>query len=1079
MISKQLGGILIWMLLSISLTSQAQNRAVFVINILHNDYKHKQDEDSLTFSRFTFLKKGATFNELYDSLQKMKGYSFQAVGLDNYNIKADCNLKNASIEECLQFIETRFHINYERYGSFIKFFPKKPGEKTNTQPEETPRYAVMQSVTKYYDGYQSYERNKAPGAYQLPDSPTYKPMVAPHDVGQLLLGITFQGAISTRDRYGLSLTSQRGRNSLFGNYKPTFSINGFSFHHYLELLNPFDLNMPTILEDAVSGAMQGSESANGVFATTSKKFEAKGLSVNYIQGISWYGGTDLYYLKPLDASTLLGLRQLGVNVGPLAGITTETKASLLMQKLAGSSVNKATLQAELDQLGNNNLMKEIKEKEYRHRMDNQTYLSVGFGKKAFRLYGSIGYDKIGLAEKGNGWSRTTSLLNMSYKPGKFYYELTTMGTLIEESRNFTPVPVRESYLSLNNLDGSEAAIPYKYPFEFTSTDKYAVFSYKPLEEARLADNQIDQRFYLLNGKIGYAAGRHLQFSMAGQYAYSDYDFSRVYNSNSFVARDLINEYKQSDGTYPIPQADIRDRDWVVNKSYGIRPEIDYVIKNDNFSLLAFMAGEIKSYSVHANTDRLYNFNSNSPVDIDFNKAYTLALDPAKKERIPNPSINSDSLNNFASLLGSLLATYRDKYTLSMKLRNDRSNRFSEDLNRLGVCLWSLGGAWHIKEEFLRKNKLITDLSVRGGYGANGNIDYSMPPLQTISATSQTGVYGIDYPQTPRLRAEKLYVLNLGLDFQIKQWLKGRVDYYQKRASNLLNTGSWNPTTGFSFIKSNSGKLKGSGIEINLQTNNINLFDNLSYGAQFLFSHNTNKVTSPNVVNLQAFQIVEQMGTVPLQGYATDALFAYRAAKLDHNTGEPQGILGGEPSKSYDSIRSSTDGSGITYVGSSVPMSVFNVSQRFVFKKKFVFAFLITGRLNYVVHVPALNYYSLYNNLDGGSAAYNNRWKVVGDEERTTVPALLFPLNQNRDLVYSYNETNFVRADNIRLQNLQVGYSWNNVMVSRWKCKRIDFIASFDNIKILYKRKHLGIDPDVPGGAYPNLRSITFSLNAQF
>ncbi|AEV97828.1 hypothetical protein A4D02_15720 [Niastella koreensis] len=1079
MISTQLGGILIWMFLSIGLTSQAQNSVVFVRNNLHNDYKHKQNEDSLSFSRFTFLKKGATFNELYDSLQKMKGYSFQAVGLDNYNIKADCNLKNASIEECLHFIETKFHINCERFGSFIKFSPKKPGEKTKSQPEETPRYDIMQSVTKYYDGYQSYERDKAPGAYQLPDSPTYKPMVAPHDVGQLLLGITFQGAISTSDRYGLSLTSQRGRNTLFGNYKPTFSINGFTFNHYLELLNPFDLNMPTILEDAVSGAVQGSESANGVFATTSKKFEAKGLSVNYIQGVSWYGGTDLNCLKPLDASTLLELRQLGVNAGPMAGITTETKASLLMQKLAGSPVNKDTLQAELDQLGNNNMMKEIKEKDYRHQMDNQTYLSVGFGKKAFRLYGSIGYDKIGLAEKGNAWSRTTSLLNMSYKPGKCYYELTAMGTLMKEYRNFTPVPVRESYLSLYNPDGSEAAIPFKYPFEAISTPQYAVYSYKPLEEARLADNQIDQRFYLLNGKIGYAAGRHLQFSMAAQYGYSDYDFSRVYNSNAFLTRDLINDYKQPNGTYPIPQADIRDRDWVVNKSYGIRPEIDYMINNDNFSLAAFMAGEKKCYSVHANTDRLYNFNSNSPVDIDYNTEYALALDPGKKERIPNPSINKDSLNNFASLLGSLLATFKDKYTLSMKLRNDRSNRFSEDLNRWGVCLWSIGGAWHIKEEFFRKNKLISDLSVRGGYGANGNIDYSMPPLQTISATQQTGVYGIDYPQTPRLRVEKLHVLNLGLDFQIKQWMKGRIDYYQKKANNLLNTGSWNPTTGFSYVKSNSGKLKGSGVEINLQTNNINISDNLSYCAQFLFSYNTNKVTSPNVEKLQANQIVEQMGSIPMQGYAADALFAYRAAKLDHNTGEPQGILGGEPSKNYDSIRSSTDRSGITYVGSSVPRSVFNFSQRFVFKKKFVFSFLITGRLNYVVHVPALSYYSLYNNLDGGSAAYYNRWKVVGDEERTNVPALVFPLNQNRDLVYTYNETNFVRGDNIRLQNLQLGYSWNNVMINRWKCKRIDFIASFDNIKILYKKRHLGIDPDVPWGAYPNPRSITFSLNALF
>jgi hypothetical protein len=83
------------------------------------------------------------------------------------------------------------------------------------------------------------------------------------------------------------------------------------------------------------------------------------------------------------------------------------------------------------------------------------------------------------------------------------------------------------------------------------------------------------------------------------------------------------------------------------------------------------------------------------------------------------------------------------------------------------------------------------------------------------------------------------------------------------------------------------------------------------------------------------------------------------------------------------------------------------------------------------------------------------------------------------MVYAYNETNFVRADNIRLQNLQMGYSWDNVKLPKVNCKRLDLIISLNNVGILYKANRRGIDPDVAKGAYPNPRSISFSLNAQF
>jgi len=1079
--SKQLGGILGLMLLFVSV--RAQYSSALMRSVLKSDISQVQSKDSLAFSMFTYQKKGARFIEIFDSLQKTKGYTFLEIDLRNYPKKADCSLRNASIEDCIRFIETNYDIDCNRSGTLFTFFLRSAKGNTDLGTIPGSMYQMMPAVIKYNDGYQDIEKKNAPGAYLKPDSPTYRPNIAAHDLPEYINGTIYQGVISTPDQFGYSFSPVRGTNTLNGNNKPQFVFDGFSFNHDLRLLNPNDLNVPTILLDAAAGAVQGSDASNSVFVTTPKKFDSKGFSVNFINGTTWHFGKNLDYQGPLSADSLLELRRLGVEHGPFNNISTETLADILWTNIKDPNSNKDSAQSILSQLSKKNLTKQIKEADYQHRIDNITHLSVGFGKNAFRFYGSLGYNIARMPEKGNEWQRATSMLNGSYNRNKLYIELTACGTLIKEFRNYISVPVRESYLSLLDADGSEAAFPFKYPYSFTSTTEGDAFKYRPLEESRLAHNQIDQRFYLLNSKIGYAITRHVQASMAAQCSYSDYDYQRIHDPQSFFTRDLVHQFKQADGnggyTYPIPQAAIADRNFTATRNYGFRPQIDAKFSVNDFSINSFIAGEVKSYSMKATAGRRYGYGLDAPVHINLDTLYTSFLDPNKKESIPNPLDNMDSVNNFQSLLGSVMATYKDKFTGSFKIRRDQSNRFSSEVNRKGIYLWSVGAAWHVsRQDFLKDNKTITDLSLRGGYGANGNIDFSMPPIQTIRSATQTGVYTIDYPKTPNLGSEKLYILDFGIDFQLGQWLKGQVDYYLKRGSNLVYNGNWNPITGFPYIRNNSGSLRGSGIEINLQTNTINLDDDFSYGAQLLFSHTSNKVTSKNAVRQPASLIVEQGRPVPLEGYSADALFAYRAAKLDAVTGEPRGYLNDTISKKYTEIRNSQDEFTITYVGSAVPRYVFHFSHRFCYKKHLALSFLVTGRLGYVTYVKGLNYFTLFNDLDGGTADYNRRWKAPGDEEHTTVPALLFPLNRDRDMVYAYNETNYARADNIRLQNLQISYYWDNIKLIGM-CKRLDLSISLNNVGFLYKANRRGIDPDVLPGNYPNPRSITFSLNAQF
>ena len=63
--------------------------------------------------------------------------------------------------------------------------------------------------------------------------------------------------------------------------------------------------------------------------------------------------------------------------------------------------------------------------------------------------------------------------------------------------------------------------------------------------------------------------------------------------------------------------------------------------------------------------------------------------------------------------------YKDRYMLTATIRFDGSSRFGSD-SKWGTFP-SVGLAWRASEEdFLKGNKVITDLKIRGSYGVTGN-----------------------------------------------------------------------------------------------------------------------------------------------------------------------------------------------------------------------------------------------------------------------------------------------------------------------------------------------------------------------
>jgi hypothetical protein len=71
------------------------------------------------------------------------------------------------------------------------------------------------------------------------------------------------------------------------------------------------------------------------------------------------------------------------------------------------------------------------------------------------------------------------------------------------------------------------------------------------------------------------------------------------------------------------------------------------------------------------------------------------------------------------LLARVFYSYKDRYLFTFNVRRDATSRFSED-NRSGTFP-SFSAGWRLsEEEFMKNQKLFTDLKIRASWGESGN-----------------------------------------------------------------------------------------------------------------------------------------------------------------------------------------------------------------------------------------------------------------------------------------------------------------------------------------------------------------------
>ena len=475
--------------------------------------------------------------------------------------------------------------------------------------------------------------------------------------------------------------------------------------------------------------------------------------------------------------------------------------------------------------------------------------------------------------------------------------------------------------------------------------------------------------------------------------------------------------------------------------------------------------------------------------------------------------------------------YKEKYLFTASLRADGSSKFGKN-NKWGYFP-AFSAAWRMgEEEFIKNLNVFSDLKLRIGYGLAGNNRINsyqslaiMGSVTYPNGDSTQSGYASNQVPNPELKWEANKTFNFGLDFGFfNQRLTISPEFYINRSSNLLLSAKLPDSSGYSSMVINAGETENKGIDLTINTVNIETKD-FSWNTAITFSHNKNlvkKLTGEEVQLWEASfgysQNTHIIGVNPplgqMYGYVTDGLyqvedFDYDAATKTYTLkdgipymGDKQNVQPGN--WKFKNLDGSADNkiteSDKTVIGNAYPIFYGGINNNFTYKNFDLSIFFTYSYGNDVFNATKLtNTKSALDNknvLDVANSA--NRWVLVNDKgEMITDPQELAAVNKGKTVASiidnevgdTYIHSWAVEDGSfLKLSNVTLGYTFPKAWLKKLGVSKLRLYATGSNL--FTWTKYSGFDPEVstmgngltPGvdfGAYPKSRSFVFGINLAF
>ena len=187
--------------------------------------------------------------------------------------------------------------------------------------------------------------------------------------------------------------------------------------------------------------------------------------------------------------------------------------------------------------------------------------------------------------------------------------------------------------------------------------------------------------------------------------------------------------------------------------------------------------------------------------------------------------------------------YDNRYFGEVSLRRDGRSNFGSN-NRYGN-FFSFSGAWNINNESWFKAQWVDMLKLRASFGSVGNVPTSLYPsysLYSVGAkyNEQSGAL-ISQIGNKDLTWEKTFTTGVGVDAAFFQnRLTATLDFYVKNTSNILYQVPVTGLVGVTSIWKNIGKMRNTGVELTIGGDIIRTKD-LTWNVTANISHNSNEL----------------------------------------------------------------------------------------------------------------------------------------------------------------------------------------------------------------------------------------------
>jgi TonB-linked SusC/RagA family outer membrane protein len=441
-------------------------------------------------------------------------------------------------------------------------------------------------------------------------------------------------------------------------------------------------------------------------------------------------------------------------------------------------------------------------------------------------------------------------------------------------------------------------------------------------------------------------------------------------------------------------------------------------------------------------------------------------------------VGSDYIKwTMSSFMGRINYNFLDRYLLTVSARYDGSSALAE--GNKWALFPSAAFAWRINEEnFLKDVLWLTNLKLRAGYGRTGNAAVS--PYQTkgslamrryVYGNGSTEVIGLspDLMANSKLTWEETGQWNVGFDLGfLKNRINGSIDIYLQDTHNLIMERQLPVVSGFPSVMSNVGSTQNKGVEITINTLNIQNKDFI-WSTDWMFSANKEEITELyNGKN-------DDVGNLWFIGYPINVYYDHKKTGIWQNTPEDLAEMkkfndnGGNFTpgtirlQDVDNDYKITDKDRVV-LGSPRPKFIAGLTNDFMIKN-FDFSFFLYAHAGGILK----NSFEFMEKPGRANTMKLDYWTPDNPTNAFPRPTV------DKERVDYANTLGYDKADFLRVKNITLGYTIPKDIGKKIFMEKVRLYFSVNNPFIF--TDFTGIDPEgALGQCSPSYSSWMFGIN---